>query len=387
MIKKIAFVTLNKFPNGDAGSHRLYYFAKIFKILGYDIKIISYCKTTNFNEKKYDNLSYVSLRGNQKNLFSKLIDRMKYKKRAIKILQKYQPDVVWFTDIPFGLLNYLKKSEIETLIYDAVEWYSASEFRLGYLDPNYIIKNILITKKIDERIKVIAISKYLKNYFSAKGISTIRIPFLYNYMNFTFDNIKNNTGVKKIIYCGSPGNKDNIKNIISSLLLFDEETKKHIKFEIIGMSEDNAIIKKIISKYQIYQLQDVLKFHGRLSYDEVANKYKEADYSIFIRPKNERYSMAGFPTKFVESLAYGVPVITNITSDLAFYLKDMINGIVVEDLSVESIKVAILKAISIDDYKYRKMRINCLKTIKDAFYFKNYINILLDFINKGEDYE
>ncbi len=45
--------------------------------------------------------------------------------------------------------------------------------------------------------------------------------------------------------------------------------------------------------------------------------------------------MAGFPTKFVESLGAGCPVITNYTSDLDLYLKNGFNGFVVKDLNMK----------------------------------------------------
>ena len=49
--------------------------------------------------------------------------------------------------------------------------------------------------------------------------------------------------------------------------------------------------------------------------------------------------MAGFPTKVVESMSLGVPVITTNTSDLAKYVIDGVNGYIVDiggSQSVES---------------------------------------------------
>lgn len=53
------------------------------------------------------------------------------------------------------------------------------------------------------------------------------------------------------------------------------------------------------------------------------------DFSILLREKN-RGTMAGFPTKIVESLSLGVPVITTETSDLKNYIQDGINGFIVD---------------------------------------------------------
>lgn len=63
-------------------------------------------------------------------------------------------------------------------------------------------------------------------------------------------------------------------------------------------------------------------FLRRVSQDLIPAYYKKADFMVLLRETN-RKSMAGFPTKFAESMTVGVPVITNATSDLA---KHVING-------------------------------------------------------------
>ena len=56
-----------------------------------------------------------------------------------------------------------------------------------------------------------------------------------------------------------------------------------------------------------------------------------------MRDPNLVVCQSGFPTKFVESLSFGRPVIANGTSDILCYLKDGYNGYVVNDFSIKSL--------------------------------------------------
>ena len=57
---------------------------------------------------------------------------------------------------------------------------------------------------------------------------------------------------------------------------------------------------------------------------------------VLLREPN-RKSMAGFPTKFAESMIAGVPVITNATSDLPEYVISGETGFLVDGYDYESI--------------------------------------------------
>ena len=61
---------------------------------------------------------------------------------------------------------------------------------------------------------------------------------------------------------------------------------------------------------------------------------------MFLRDDN-RVTKAGFPTKFVESISAGVPVITNKTSDLEYHLKNGENGFLLGNNIENDLKIAI----------------------------------------------
>ena len=77
--------------------------------------------------------------------------------------------------------------------------------------------------------------------------------------------------------------------------------------------------------------------------------------------------MAGFPTKFSESISCGVPVITTQTSDLSDYLQDGITGFWLEK-DIEKSVNKIFKTKDIQNLKRMKKNIN-----SNQFYYKNYV--------------
>lgn len=84
----------------------------------------------------------------------------------------------------------------------------------------------------------------------------------------------------------------------------------------------NNLLPEYPSYYKkIYELKNKIIFWGKQLHKDSLNILKSADYSIFIREKS-RLTMAGFPTKFVESVSCGVPVITSDTSDLKEFFTD-----------------------------------------------------------------
>ena len=74
---------------------------------------------------------------------------------------------------------------------------------------------------------------------------------------------------------------------------------------------------------------------------ELPNLIAEADFTVLMRP-NKRYTNAGFPTKLVESLASGVPVIANLTSDIGWAVRDGREGLKVDDYSAASLAATLL---------------------------------------------
>lgn len=131
----------------------------------------------------------------------------------------------------------------------------------------------------------------------------------------------------RLIYAGSPAKKDYLDECIKGYNLISPELKEVFEFHIMGADESfvHTCCGGIIPNGIIA--------HGQVPRQVVIKMLEICDFAILRRPKNERYTKSGFPTKSVEAMMNGCAMICNIISDLALYLVDGYNAIIVDDCS------------------------------------------------------
>ena len=108
-----------------------------------------------------------------------------------------------------------------------------------------------------------------------------------------------------------------------------------------------------------------VKFYGRIPHEEAIREVALSDWSIIIR-ENTLSNKAGFPTKFVESISCGTPVIANKFSNVAEYIsgsKSLLND-------GKSLKEKIIECCA------DKSEID-----REVFSYKSYSSTIFDFIN------
>ena len=377
-------LSYSDFPLGDASAVRQEAFLNVFKKIGYNPLIVCMNKKSEFMKiNEYKENKYISLRYSNFKKINKVKNYFFYKKNLKKIINdfKQQIDLIFVEDIPlpawFYLKKYCKKNKV-TLIHDSVEWYSAAEFRLRYLSYLFISKNIVNRLIIDKSVKVFAISNYLKEHYTKKNISCVRIPVIFDMEK----EIEKNISSDKIIYiyAGSPGKKDNLDLILKGFSLLETSELNKIQIQLFGVNDEQA--KQLVSECDYNKLRVCLKCFGRVSHAKVLEAYKKANYSILLRNDKMRYAQAGFPTKVVESLMCSTPIITNYTSDLQIYLTDKKNAVIVENYSSSSFSDAVKKSMLISTENQKKMQKNCYQTAIKNFDYNNYVEIIKDFINE-----
>ena len=176
-------------------------------------------------------------------------------------------------------------------------------------------------KKMDG---VIAISKYLFDYYK-NYTNCILVPPTIDIQSEKWNrNICDASHYKiKLIYAGSAGYgcKDRIDYIIDAL-----KGKDSLELTVIGMTQEEY------EKGYLLQIPNSVnvRFKGRLSHLETIKAIQCADFQMLIRDNN-RKNRAGFPTKFVESMACGTPTIATLSSNITDYLIDGVNGIIVSE--------------------------------------------------------
>lgn len=302
------------------------------------------------------------------------------KKNSVKF------DSILVVDIPYPALSFVKqyaKQNNINLLHDSVEWYSPEQFKQGKFSIQYILKNLYNKRWIDKNFNIIAISSYLKNHFRQKGCKTIHIPAILDIQNMLY---KKRTVREKLtlVYAGSPGKKDYIKEAIEGIALLDKNIIDKIDFRVIGITEAQLISMCDISQQAINKLSYSLNALGRIPRDDVLKHLEEADFTVLMRSPIQRYAKAGFPTKVVESLASGTPIICNITSDLGDYIHDSENGIIVEECTAEAFSNAIRKALSLTIEQRNMMYIKARKSAEECFDYRLYEDALKELLSSGE---
>lgn len=368
--KYIYYIGGFELPDKNAAAQRVVGNSKIFKNLGYEMLYsgITKAETSDEIQNSYP-VTY------PKNIFQmfKFITSIKFYKSIISNIDGIKMVILYNCPavVSYRLLKYCKRKNIKC-IGDITEWY--------HIKTNNIIFNFIknmdselrmkcINKKLDG---LIVISAFLKDYYK-RCKNVIMIPPLIDIEDkkWKLKGTKDNENTIKFLYFGSPGvdRKDRIDVIIDIL----QNCKFDYVFNIVGI--DNDQFKKIYRNVELKS--EKIVFHGRVSHINALSFLKDSDALIFYRD-DSIVSKAGFSTKFVESISYKVPVITNMTSNLSDYIKDDINGLVLNEKKNENIT----KLEGITKEKILELKNNIDNSLFD---YRKYIDSLNSWINKISD--
>lgn len=367
--KTIVYIGGFELPDKNAAAHRVVSNAKIFRELGYNVVLVDTCteQEKDFEKKeKCFGFTRWSVSKSNKRLYS--IDNI------VNIINEI--DNVGYIvayNYPAVALNKLRrysKSHSIKIFADITEWYGA----LGENVVHKMIKGLdsflrmnVIQPKLDGAI---VISDYLYRFYSGK-VNTVCIPALADLSEekWQMNSTRKKDNDLQIIYAGTPGrHKDKLNLILKSLALV---SKNELIFRVIGISKEEYLQYYPEDASLVDSLERRVVFLGRKPHLEVIKEIKNADFSLFYREKT-RVTMAGFPTKFSESITCGTPVITNKTSDLGNYLKEWENGIWIDDIESDLSNIL--------DMDINKLKAIKRKTSNDLFDYHRYISIMKEFM-------
>ncbi|UYG93833.1 glycosyltransferase [Cytobacillus firmus] len=365
-------------PDKDAAAHRVLNNAKVLRELGYDVvfidvnrgtkakKILDYKNIQGFNvwTRKFPD----SIAGWLEYLISisavkKVIN--KYNNVKAVICYNYQSVSL------YNLIKYCKKKNIK-IIADCTEWYEDNRL-IKKLDTEFRMQ--FLHKRVDG---IICISKYLESYYS-KYVNTVVIPPLVDSeeTKWKFKVQKVNDGKIHFVYSGSPGkHKDKLNYIIKAFNNIIKELT-NFKFTIIGLTKEQYLRLYPEHINIINNMDECINFKGRISHEQSLKHVKAADFQIFIR-ENKRVNNAGFPTKFVESMACGTPVITTKTSDLDNYLLIGENGYFIDSEDNREFENTLQTIIKMKPNQISEMKKYCGNYT--VFSYKNFVRPLESFL-------
>ncbi|EMA4137317.1 glycosyltransferase [Cronobacter turicensis] len=325
---KVFYTGMFRFPDIDAAGKRVH---KIVDMLNH----IDECKSVIVGGWEQGNEAVIKINDKTSHLSFSILDKKRTSKirklisflfMGIQIIpwmifnkDKYSHVFIYNTPFLFSITIFiLSKIFNKKIILDSTEWYE-SEHLVGGKYSAASFENWCRMHLAYPLFKnVIAISSFLEAFYMRKGKNIIKIPPLGNEFQYAENRVHSADNLN-LLYAGSPGKKDRLDFFIDDLLT-SKKAMSSVKFYIAGIDKEKFLELYPIYYQKEYALDEICIFLGRLKMAEVFKLYRKTDYCVFFR-ENKRYAIAGFPSKYVESISFGVPVITNAVGDISSELQ------------------------------------------------------------------
>lgn len=386
--KKILYIGNFDRPDKSAAGKRVYGIAKVLESLGYTVFLLG--KERSFVEKvQYStNIYYYSLPKfsliNSKKYIRWISQFIKDKNINPCLVMRYGSPALATFD--FHLNKWCKRRNIP-IIADVVDWLSADTNNLifnFFKNIDTFFEKAIFNKQSDG---IIVISAFLMNYYKKYNDKLLVIPPLVEPNQSVNEFYGESNKEINIAYAGSPFRKGkivkNVHNIKDRLDLVVEAiydlraNAVEVYLHIYGLSKEEYLIA--FPKHREYINNNYIIFYGLCSMEVVKNAIKRMDYTVLLREK-KRSTMAGFPTKVVESMSLGIPVITTKTSDLEEYIEDGKNGFFVDIGDKEQLVNQLTTIMKISSINRQKIKRKCYDN--HSFIYSHYKSNIGDFLNK-----
>lgn len=275
-----------------------------------------------------------------------------------------------FPAVALGKLRTLAHQYGAAAIGESTEWYAnAPMTSLGNIARN-LDKSLRMRFQNSRMDGLIVASGYLKDYYAGRNVPLIELPTLMpdHEPKQPRANIARQAGPMRLIFAGSGFDpavvgtdrerlKDRLDHVIEALGVAAEAGADFV-LEIFGV--ERALYVQIVREHcrLIEGLGNKLQFRGRQPRASVISALREADFSIFLRKKT-RVTLAGFPTKYGESIHHGTPVITNDAGSIARYHQEGKTGHFIEYGNAERAGAQLYSILNQDHVSVAKMAEFC----------------------------
>lgn len=177
---------------------------------------------------------------------------------------------------------------------------------------------------------LIAVSRYIENFYKKEGMPSVVIPPLFDNSIEKEYELNDTT---TFVYAGTPfvlkknvntvGMKDRLDKIVDLCLSLSSGGVAY-QLLVIGITKDLYTTCIPRHKAALVDNKDIV-FKGRLPHTETLEAVRNADYMLNIRDHN-MMNEAGLSTKVVESVSLGTPVVMNSIGDTFKYLREGTTG-------------------------------------------------------------
>jgi glycosyltransferase involved in cell wall biosynthesis len=395
--KTIIYIGSFAFPDGDAGGSRVLGIGKALHEAGYQVLFAGTEKRGREEDRQpdggyaYHGFTYVPEKdqGNgrlsrlKRALFTHMTGETAMQRlRAMNLASAhaiiaYHPSSIFLC----RLTSFCRKRGIP-LVADITEWYDPGHVpggRFGLLSWDSELRMRWLHPKLG---RLIVISSFLERYYRERGCAVLRVPPLVDMddeARRATGPLQRENGKLRLVYAGMPGRKDLLGNAIRGLKLVVAKGLP-VEFHLVGpvpravaacLGQDAGLLD---------ELSQNIIFHGRVTKCTAMSVVAQSDFSILLRP-DKRFAHAGFPTKLVESLSLGVPVLANLTSDIGQYVRDGKEGIILADCSPEAFAAGVFRILELPRACWSDMRNAARQRAGQCFDYRKYVGPLKQFLN------
>lgn len=338
-MKKIVYVGNFDFLKNDAQAQLVYGNGLLLRSLGYDVEFIGSINDETRAKKEF---YYDGFRINHvyfdKSLKMLLKSRKYNRQLAVKILNRSPSFVINYgTPLFSNFLNHLHKickNNCIPIISNVVDVPSVAHGKLY----ERVVKKLYVERKNyfyrNHADGIIAASEYIYKEFTKVGKPGIIVPPLKDCESIKIlNNSVNSDGTSrlKLLYAGFPfpidgrsvseaAYKDRLDYVIDMLSIV-KESSNNFELNIYGISKEQYLNVVKRHKKTLRSLEDNIFFHGYKPDFHIKNMLQQSDYTINYRD-SKIMTVAGYSTKIVDSISYGVPVITTNVGDYSSHLTE-----------------------------------------------------------------
>jgi glycosyltransferase involved in cell wall biosynthesis len=292
-------------------------------------------------------------------LINKYSIYIKCKRYLKKLIQKDTDVTIIAYSIDSGVLNALahikknKKIKVCLIVPDLPQFKSENKNIVYRLLKK--IERVTIKKRINDTVDAfVLLNDKMKEYINIDNKPYVRIEGIFH-SDFIPNKQQYSDDTKNILYTGNLGKRYGVKNLLDSFALID---KPDYQLWIRG---DGAEKTRVL---QAMKSDARIKYFEEMTRENLLQLLTKATVLINPTPPTNVFSQYNFPSKIMDYLASGTPVIT--TNLLCFPEEYFDYMFVAESGEPESLKKLIVKVCEMSDIERVEIGLKAKKFILEA---------------------
>lgn len=365
---RVLYTGAFRFPDGDAAARRVLGVARLFTRLGWEVSFAGWERAGtvdgHYRYAGHDCYSQSEFRDESAGPLRRTLGfflrgrhtlRWLVRNRRFDVVVAYNPPSLF----ALGLLA-LGWWQGFRVVLDSTEWYQDAHLPGGVYGPAAMENRLRMHLVYRWFGHAIFISQFLERYYHPAN-SVILRPMLAADAPPATDRAPPRTSLR-FLYAGEAGRKDLLLPFLRALPAVQIALGVDVRFYVAG--PDPGEVESLLRAAPGADA-GLVSCLGRVSFQQVRSLYAESHFSLLFR-EHQRYAVAGFPTKAVESWSLGCPVIANRVGDFGAMIQHMKNSILVDVDSLEADLVAALLPMLRGEH-YAAMSRECRRSAEEQF--------------------